>query len=312
MTTVHTPVLREAVLAQLKPQSGDIMIDATIGGGGHAAALLESIQPGGQLLGFDQDAAAIAKIHERFDQDYSPQQLIVIQAHFSKLTQYCQHYDVVGKVHGILFDLGISSDQLATAQRGFSFRADAEPLDLRMDVRTQPDAATLLNTAIETELAGYFRAYGEITSARRLARALIQWRQQHPIQTVADFKQVVQSVYPRLTSDRLAPIWQAVRIAVNHELENLAEVLRAAFSVLSPGGRLAVITFHSLEDRIVKHQFKAVSCTQCVCPPEVPICVCAPHPEGRLCTPKPISPSPDEVANNPRARSAKLRVIEKI
>lgn len=311
MTTVHTPVLRDEVLTALNPLPGHIIIDATLGGGGHAGALLQRITPGGLLLGFDQDATAIARIHERFDHQYGPAQLIVIHAHFSELKQYCQHYDLVGRINGIVFDLGISSDQLEQSGRGFSFRADQEPLDLRMDARRPTDGATLLNTADLNSLTRYFREYGEIRLARPLARAVEQVRQERPIRTVADFKQVIQSVYPRLTSDRLAPIWQAIRIAVNHELEEIAVVLNDAFSMLSSGGRLAVITFHSLEDRIVKHQFKALADTQCHCPPEFPVCVCQSKPSGRLLTTKPVRPTAAECGTNPRARSAKLRTIIK-
>ncbi len=311
MTTVHAPVLRDAVVTLLQPQPGDIIIDATIGGGGHAAALLERIMPGGRLIGFDRDAAAVATVRERFSH-YRPDQFFVNHSSFSELKRYCDQQQLTGRVNGIVFDLGFSSDQLEKSGRGFSFQADAEPLDLRFDVRLQPDAAGLLQTVSVTKLTEYFRNYGELPNAKRLAAAIVSYRQQQPLLTVADLKNAVRRAVPRFTSHRLAPIWQAVRLAVNHELEELTSTLPDAFNVLSAGGRIVVITFHSLEDRIVKHQFRALTQTHCQCPPEMPLCVCQTKPVARSLTPKPLRPTTEECANNPRARSAKLRAIVKL
>lgn len=294
MTSVHQPVLCTEVVELLNPRTGDIMIDATLGGGGHAELLLERIQPGGQLLGFEHDADAITRVEERLRPRFGPQTLIVIHDTFFKLAQYCEQHHLSGRVNGILFDLGPSSDQLAHSGRGFSFRADHEPLNLRMDTRAPTDAATLLRTASERTLADIFHEFGEVRGARRLAKRIVQSRKQHPVHTVGDFKRLLASVFPGLSSHRLAPIWQALRISVNQELEILPKALRDSFSVLSSGGRLAVITFHSLEDRIVKQYFRTL------------------RPQGHILTPKPLRPSADECAHNPRARSAKLRGIEKI
>lgn len=311
MTTVHQPVLLHEVIRLLQPKSGDTIIDGTIGGGGHSSSLLQKLHPGGKVLGFDQDAQAIARVQSRLGATYGPDQLIVIHDSFFHLKNYCERNQLVGKIDGILLDLGMSSDQLEASDRGFSFQRDSEPLDLRMDARRATSAAELLQHSSEADLLHMFRTYGELPQAHRLVRAIIDRRLDRPIQTVADLKAVAQTVYPRLLARDLAPIWQALRIAVNDELEPLTQALRDALSILSPGGRLAVITFHSLEDRIVKHLFRDLTSERCTCPPEVPVCQCHRQPEYTLITKHPIGPEPAELAANPRARSAKLRVIEK-
>ena len=311
MTTVHQPVLLHEVIRLLQPKPGDTIIDGTIGGGGHSSSLLQKLHPGGKVLGFDQDAQAIARVQSRLGETFGPDQLIVIHDSFFHLKNYCELNQLVGKIDGILLDLGMSSDQLEASGRGFSFQRDSEPLDLRMDARRATSAAELLQHSSEADLLHMFRTYGELPQAHKLVRAILARRLDRPIQTVADLKAVAQTVYPRLLARDLAPIWQALRIAVNDELEPLTQALRDALSVLSPGGRLAVITFHSLEDRIVKHLFRDLTSERCTCPPEVPVCQCHRQPEHTLITKHPIGPEPAELAANPRARSAKLRVIEK-
>jgi 16S rRNA (cytosine1402-N4)-methyltransferase len=311
MTTVHQPVLGNEVVGLLQPKPGQTFIDGTIGGGGHSSSLLQQLQPGGRLVGFDHDADAIARVQQRFDGVYSPEQLIVIHDSFFHLGSYCVQHQLAGTVDGILLDLGMSSDQLEGSGRGFSFQRDTEPLDLRMDARRATTAAALLQHSSEADLLHIFKAYGEIPQAARLVRAIMARRLDRPIQTVADLKTAGHVVYPRLLARDLAPIWQALRIAVNNELEPLAQTLREALSILSPGGRLAVITFHSLEDRIVKHLFRDLTSTRCICPPEMPVCQCQRTAQYELITKHPIIPNPTELVQNPRARSAKLRVIQK-
>lgn len=303
MPTEHVPVLAAEVLELLAPKPGDIMVDATLGGGGHARLLYDRIQPHGQLYGIDQDATALTAL--------GPHPFIVKQANFTALLQVCQAWHIHGRVAGVLLDLGYSSDQLKRG-RGFSFRAITEPLDLRLDATQPHTAADLLNTGTPTMLVTMFRKYGELQQPQRLARVITDWRLDHSIQTVGDLVQCVEQAYHTTSSDVLAKVWQACRIAVNDELAALAAGLQAALTVLSPGGRLAVITFHSLEDRIVKQQFVQWSDTKCICPPEVPVCVCQRQPVARLLRKKPISPTASEVQANPRSRSAKLRGIEKL
>ncbi|MFA6474805.1 MAG: 16S rRNA (cytosine(1402)-N(4))-methyltransferase RsmH [Patescibacteria group bacterium] len=311
MPTAHIPVLAEEVIRLLNPQVCDIMIDGTLGGGGHAAALLERIQPSGQLYGFDQDPAAITLVQERFRKQFGSSQFIPITANAKTIATACATWSITGQVNGVLFDLGYSSDQFQRG-RGFSFRALSDPFDLRMDPTLPTTAADLLNTDTSAMLVQMFRRYGELSNPHRLVRTIISRRLDRPIITVADVLACVQQAFHSQSSDLLAKIWQACRIAVNDELETLQSMLTAAFTVLSPGGRMAVITFHSLEDRIVKQQFINWSSTKCVCPPELPVCTCHPQPVATLLTKHPLVPSDTEIRTNPRSRSAKLRVIQKI
>jgi len=301
----HVPVLRSEVVELLQPQPRDTIIDGTLGGGGHATELLKRIQPGGKLIGFDQDAAAIQHIQATLGQEYGSNQLIVIHDNFRHLRQYCT------QANAILLDLGVSSYQLSAGERGFSFRAVHELLDLRMDIRQAQTGAELLNQLTEAHLAELFREYGEVRRSQHLAEVIVRRRAIQPVSTVQDLLDCVAEVYRQPTSQILAPIWQALRIAVNAELELLPTALSDAISILSSGGRLAVITFHSLEDRIVKHHFQELL-VGCTCPPELPICVCHRTSTIKLVTRKPVIPTAEEIKNNPKSRSAKLRVIEKI
>ncbi len=303
MPTEHVPVLAQEVIELLSPQPGAILIDGTIGGGGHARLLWDRIQPNGQLYGFEQDSEAVTAL--------GPTPFIVSQTNFVTMQAVCDAWQITGRVQGILLDLGYSSDQLKRG-RGFSFRALSEPLDLRMDLSRTTTAADLLNEGTTHMLVELFRNYGELRQPQRLARVIADWRLDHPIVSVADLIECVQQAYHTSSSDVLAKVWQACRIAVNDELSTLQTTLAAALTVLSPGGRLAVITFHSLEDRIVKQQFVQWSDTRCTCPPEWPICQCQRQAQVKLITKHPVVPSAEEQTNNPRSRSAKLRVLQKL
>ncbi len=308
MSAHHEPVLLDAVRAALRPRPGGRYVDATVGLGGHAAALLEASAPDGQLLGLDLDPQALAVARERL----APFAARVHLRHgsYAHLADYVRALGWHGRVDGVLVDLGVSSLQLDTAERGFSFRHDA-PLDMRFDPTAEgPTAADLVNTLPEAALADLLWRYGEERRARAVARAIVQHR---PITTTGQLAQVVAAA-TRSGKPGMHPAtrtFQALRIAVNRELENLERLLPQALEVLAPGGRLAVIAFHSLEDRIVK-QFLRRESRDCLCPPEQLVCTCGHRAQVRLVRPFPMRPSADEVARNPRARSARLRVAEKL
>lgn len=300
--TEHIPVLLGAVLEALLP--AERMIDGTLGAGGHTRALLDA--GAGAVLAFDADPAAIAAA--RANLAGYENRLTIVHASYAEMEIHARG---IGwdSVDGILLDLGLSSMQLDTPERGFAFMHDA-PLDMRFNQQSgDVTAADLVNTLDEFELADLFFKYGEEPHSRRLARAIVQAR---PIHTTRQLAAAVEKALPR--TEKIHPatrIFQALRIAVNHELETVERSLPTAIGLLKPGGRLAVISFHSLEDRIVKQTFKLAS-TDCICPPKVPICICGHKASVRLVTRKPIVPDEDEIARNPRSRSAKLRVVEKL
>jgi 16S rRNA (cytosine1402-N4)-methyltransferase len=300
----HVPVLVEEISALLLPAAR--VIDGTVGAGGHARALLDG--GAGAVLGLDLDADALALARAALAPYGSRAQLA--QASYATMIAEAARlgWDTVDAV---LLDLGLSSMQLDTPQRGFAFSADG-PLDMRFDRSgDRPTAAELVNHLDERELAALFRDYGEDPHSRRLARAVVQAR---PFETTGQLAETIARAVPRRPGDHLHPAtlaFQALRIAVNDELETVRRALPAALGLLRPGGRLAVISFHSLEDRIVKQFFKEAS-TDCVCPPEVPVCVCGHRASVRLLARKPITASADEVARNPRSRSAKLRAVERV
>jgi 16S rRNA (cytosine1402-N4)-methyltransferase len=309
----HIPVLLEATLSLLAPQPGGVYIDATIGGGGHAERILEMSTPDGRLLGIDADPLALQAARERL----SPfgQRVVLVNAYFDRLASIVT--DTGFKpADGVLFDLGVSSAQLATADRGFSFQLEG-PLDMRMGPEALHSAADIVNTAREEELTRIFREYGEERFARRIARHIVASRQRQPIRTTTDLVHIIMAAVPARSagsSPRIHPatrVFQALRIAVNDELGRLQRALPQALDVLRVGGHLVVISFHSLEDRIVKRFFQAEA-SGCICPPQVPACVCGRAPTVKLLTRKPIQPDSNEITRNPRARSAKLRAAEKI
>ena len=311
--TQHVPVMPAEVLAMLAARPGSLNIDATIGGGGHAERILAASDPDGRLLGLDADGAAIARVRERLAGRYGDR-LRLRQANFRQLGAVGPA-EGFGAVDGCLFDLGLSSDQLADAGRGFSFRT-AGRLDMRFDMRRGVPAAELLATLDAAELTALLRRYGEEPFAGRIARAVVETRRTAPIETAAELAALVERVTPGRAPGRrrvhpATRVFQALRVAVNEELEALQEGLAAALELLRPGGRLVVLSYHSLEDRIVKRFFQAER-RGCTCPPEAPVCVCGRQPRLRLVTPKGLVPEEAEVVANPRARSARLRAAERL
>jgi 16S rRNA (cytosine1402-N4)-methyltransferase len=304
----HIPVLLHEVLEALRPAQCARLIDGTLGAGGHTQALLAA--GARQVLAFDLDSKALAIARAQLTA-YAGR-VHVLQGSYVQMAETAAALGW-NTVDGILLDLGISSIQVDTPERGFSFRHDA-PLDMRFnpDNSERPTAAELLNTLDEAELASLFYRYGEEPHSRRLAREVIK---QRPYTTTGQFATVIEKALPRPKGKRTihpaTRIFQALRIAVNDELGSVQTVLPLAIDLLRSGGRLAVISFHSLEDRIVKEAFKLAS-TDCICPPKLPLCVCGHKASVKLLNRKPIEASEAEVAANPRSRSAKLRVIEKL
>ncbi len=313
METGHTPVMAEEVISMLAPARGSLQIDATLGGGGHTERILEATDPDGRLLGLDADGAAIARVVDRLQPRFGDR-LVTRQANFRELREIAPAAGF-GQVDGALFDLGLSSYQLADTERGFGFRAGG-PLDMRFDTRRGVPAAELIATLDAKELAALFGRYGEEPRAGRIARAIVDARRTAPLRTAEELAALIELVappnprQPRRTHPATR-VFQALRIAVNEELEALQEGLTGALELLRPGGRLVVLSYHSLEDRIVK-RFIAAERRGCVCPPEVPICVCGRNPRLRMLTRPSITPTADEVEANPRARSARLRAAERL
>ena len=309
----HLPVLAEEVLAMLAPRSGSLQIDATLGGGGHTERILEAANPDGRLLGLDADPAAIDRVDQRLRHRFGDR-LVLAQANFRELATVAPDAGF-GAVDGCLFDLGLSSFQLVDTERGFGFRAGG-PLDMRFDTSRGVPAAELLATLDAAELTALFRRYGEEPKASRIARAIVEARREAPVATAEELAALIERVVPRNPRQprRTHPatrVFQALRIAVNEELEALEAGLAAAVDLLRPGGRLVVLSYHSLEDRIVK-RFFAAERRGCVCPPELPVCVCGRNPRLRLLTRRSVTPTPEEVATNPRSRSARLRAAERL
>jgi 16S rRNA (cytosine1402-N4)-methyltransferase len=293
----------------LRPAPGKRFLDGTVGGGGHSENLLIESSPDGQVLGLDRDAEAIAAARqrlERFDQRF-----IARQESFANAREVLAELGW-DRVDGVVLDLGVSSHQIDSPERGFSFRAQAR-LDMRMDRRQAFDAEGFLCASSATELEQIFRDYGEEPKARRIAQAIVAARKEKPIRTTTDLVAVVERVKGRGRRDYhpATQIFQALRIAVNQELRQLESFFDSGYETLLPGGRMAVVSFHSLEDRIVKTAFRKWS-RACLCPPRMLSCQCGWSQKARLLTKKPIAPSAEEIAANPRARSAKLRAVERI
>jgi len=304
LVPTHIPVLLRETIEALAVQPGGRYIDCTLGGGGHAAAILDHSSPGGQLLGIDADPEAI-KISEARLQAYSSSTLL-INENFVNLQAICIKYDFL-PVHGILFDLGLSSLQLNSNGRGFSFQHEA-PLDMRLSPNQEVTAADIINTSSETELAHLIKTYGEESHSHKIARRIMQER---PIKTTLQLARTLeQAIGSRRGKIHPATrTFQALRIAVNQELEHLEAALRQAINLLGFEGRLVVISYHSLEDRIVK-QFMQRESKDCICPPGTPTCTCGHTACLKLVNKKVITPSSVEVQLNPRSRSAKLRAAE--
>ena len=308
----HLPVLVEEVMSTLAPVPGSLQIDATVGGGGHTERILEATDPDGRLLGLDADGAAIARVGRRLSR--FGDRVVLRQANFRELGDVAPKAGF-GAVDGLLFDLGLSSFQLADTERGFGFRAGG-PLDMRFDTTRGVPASELIATLDVDELTALFRRYGEEPFAPRIARAVVEARRTAPLDTAEELAAVVERAAPRTAPGRrrvhpATRVFQALRIAVNEELDALQAGLASAVELLRPGGRLVVLSYHSLEDRIVK-RFLQTERRGCVCPPELPVCVCGRNPRLRLVTRKPVTPTPEETAINPRARSARLRAAERL
>lgn len=304
----HKPVLFEETISSLAIRPEGVYIDGTMGGGGHSEAILQRLTTG-KLLSIDQDPDAIEAAGERLKK--YPQS-IRVRGNFAQMAEIAKAQGI-DAVDGVLMDIGVSSYQLDTPERGFSYHHDA-PLDMRMS-QEGPSARDLVNTLGEQELAEIIFRYGEDRSARRIAQGICKARETAPIETTAQLAEIIKESVPaavrRAEGHPARKTFQALRIAVNGELDRLQEGLKAGFELLKPGGRLAVITFHSLEDRIVKQQMHDW-CQGCICPKDFPVCVCGRKPRGKLVYKKGLAPSPKEVEENPRARSARLRVIEKL
>lgn len=309
----HVSVLLREVIDSLCLRPDGKYIDCTVGGGGHSYHIAEQLRPelGGRLWGIDQDDSALLAAAERLAPFSDSVELV--RDNFSNLQSIAAEHGIE-HADGILLDLGVSSYQLDTPERGFSYIHDA-PLDMRMDSRASLTAAQIVNTYGERELADIISRYGEERFARRIAARICEQREQKPIETTSQLADICREVIPAklaVTSGNPAKrTFQAIRIAVNAELDVITPALRAAVDLLAPGGRLAVITFHSLEDRLVKTELASLS-YGCTCPPDFPVCVCGHKPLVRLVTKKPICPGADELSDNPRSHSAKLRVAEKL
>jgi 16S rRNA (cytosine1402-N4)-methyltransferase len=310
----HEPVLLKQCLAQLDLVAGAVVIDGTLGGGGHAEAILERTAPDGLLIGLDLDGEALREAGQRLA-PYGDR-VRLVQASFRRLEDVAA--DLAADrgpvpIDAVLLDLGVSSHQLDEARRGFRFsEGEAGPLDMRMNAdSTQPTAAALLASLSGDELERVFSEYGQLPGSRRLARAIVEQRRTQPFETTRDLVTLIREIgIGRGRKHNPATlVFQALRIAVNDELGALDEGLQAAIHVLRPGGRLAVIAYHSLEDRLVKRSFREAA-RGCVCPPEWPACRCGRQPSLRILTRRPIVPDADETRRNPRARSARLRVAE--
>lgn len=306
----HLPVLPEETLRFLGCSEKGTYVDGTLGGGGHAGDMLRA-NGANKVIGIDRDEAALLAAKEYL----APfgDRVTFVRDDFRNIKKIVETLGT-GPVDGVLLDVGVSSYQLDTAERGFSFRHDA-PLDMRMDTRQATTAATLVNTLDEDELENIFREFGEEAFAARIARAITTARTRRPIETTGELVNIVLFAIPKkFHGKRIHPatkVFQALRIAVNDELESLRGAIAGGFEVLRPGGRMAIISFHSLEDRIVKNAFRELS-TGCVCPPKFPMCVCGRKPAAKLLTRKAVTAAEAEIDRNPRARSAKLRAIEKV
>jgi 16S rRNA (cytosine1402-N4)-methyltransferase len=301
----HRPVLYHEIIHFLRPISPGRYVDATVGAGGHAYGILERSSPAGRLLAFDRDPQALELAAQRLSEFGN--RVTLVHASYTRLEEESRRLGWES-VNGILFDLGVSSMQIDSPERGFSFQSEG-PLDMRFDPHQGRDAASLVNSLPEKELADLIWRYGEERNARRIARAICQAR---PLTTTTELAEVIRHAVGQ--RERIHPAtrtFQALRIAVNEELLAIEAALPQALDLLAPGGRLAVISFHSLEDRLVKQFFRRES-SDCICPPEQPVCTCGHRAVIREITRRPVTPKEEEIQENPRARSARLRVAEKL
>jgi len=309
MAFEHKPVLLDEVIENLNIDPAGIYVDGTVGGGGHSFEIASRLTTG-RLVCLDQDEAAIDAATARLAE--FKDKVTVVRSNYSNIKAVLEDLRI-DKVNGILLDLGVSSHQLDTPERGFSYRENG-PLDMRMDKRTTTTAKDIINTYSEADLYRIIKNYGEDKFAKNIAKHIVRAREKKPIETTFELNEIIKEAIPakfRATGGHPSKrTFQAIRIELNRELEVLKETLQDMIDLLLPKGRLAIITFHSLEDRIVKEAFK-VNENPCTCPPGFPVCVCGKKPKGKIVTKKPILPSDEEIEFNKRSKSAKLRVFEK-
>ena len=308
----HYSVLLEETIESLKIKPDGIYVDGTLGGGGHAGEVAKRLGESGRLIGIDQDADAIAAATERL-KDYEDR-VTIVRSNYEKMDEVLSELGI-RKVNGIYLDLGVSSYQLDTAERGFTYREEDAPLDMRMDQRKTETAKDIVNGYSETELFHMIRDYGEDRFAKNIAKHIVMARQKKEIETTGELNEIIRAAIPakvRATGGHPSKrTYQAIRIELNQELRVLEDSIDRMIDLLVPGGRLSIITFHSLEDRIVKNRFR-INENPCTCPPEFPVCMCGKKSRGHVITRKPILPTEEELAENSRSKSAKLRVFEKI
>ena len=308
----HRSVLLEETIEGLKVKPDGVYLDGTLGGGGHSSEILRRLK-GGHMIGIDQDAEALAAAGKRLSGfGEEGKQFTLVRDNYCNAAEAVRSLGFSG-VDGVVLDLGVSSYQLDNAQRGFSYRYDA-PLDMRMDTRQTLTAREIVNDYPENELYRVIRDYGEDPFARNIAKHIVQARKTGPIETTGQLNELIAAAIPAKIQKKgghpSKRTFQALRIECNRELEVLKDSIDGFIELLNPGGRICIITFHSLEDRIVKTAFRRNE-NPCTCPPDFPVCVCGKKPAGRVITRKPILPSAEEMEENPRSKSAKLRIFEK-
>ena len=306
----HYSVMLKETIEQLNIRPDGIYVDGTLGGGGHAFEVCRRLSAEGHFYGIDQDAAAIEAAKERLAE--FGDKVTILRSNYCRMKEELKNKGISG-VDGIVLDLGVSSYQLDTLERGFSYKYDTA-LDMRMDTRQELSARDIVNSYTEGELFGIIRDYGEDKFAKNIAKHIVRARQEKPIETTGELNEIIRAAIPAKMSQTgghpSKRTFQAIRIACNRELDVLKDSLEELADCLNPGGRLCIITFHSLEDRIVKTTFRAWE-NPCICPPDFPVCVCGRKPKGKVVTRKPVLPGEAEVASNKRSKSAKLRVFEK-
>ena len=306
----HKSIMLEETIESLHIRPDGIYVDGTLGGAGHSFEIARRLDGGGRLIGIDQDGDAIEAARKRLE-PFSDR-TTVVRSNYADMKHILQELSI-GRVDGILLDLGVSSYQLDNSERGFTYREDV-PLDMRMDLRQEKTARDIVNTYSETELFHIIRDYGEDKFAKNIAKHIVQARQTAPVETTGQLSEIIKGAIPmkvRATGGHPAKrTFQAIRIELNRELDVLRNHLEEMIDLLDDGGRLCVITFHSLEDRIVKNIFRTCE-NPCICPPGFPVCTCGRVSKGRVITRKPVTPGEEELTENSRAKSAKLRVFER-
>lgn len=307
----HKSVLLDETIESLDIKPDGIYVDGTLGGGGHASEVCRRLGDKGRFIGIDQDADAIAAASERLKE--FGDKVTIVRSNYENIDEVLKELGI-SQVDGIYLDLGVSSYQLDTAERGFTYREDDAPLDMRMDQRNEMTAKDIVNTYSESELFHIIKNYGEDRFAKNIAKHIVRARQEKEIETTGELIEIIKAAIPakvRATGGHPAKrTFQAIRIELNKELEVLENSIDKMTDLLAPEGRLSIITFHSLEDRIVKNRFR-INENPCTCPPDFPVCMCGKKSKGRVVTRKPILPSEEELSENKRSKSAKLRVFEK-